>query len=144
MRPFLICIVLCVFHSTAEAHHQAPPGLGTVAASDTVYLVHVQSVDESSKFGVPLITFSVAEVLRGPAASRLVLNAELELDFKPNTNWIIYRIPWGSKDWIGWALEGDREWIPLSTDPANHNWLSGYHFSVDQVREYLRTHPAKT
>jgi hypothetical protein len=138
MKNHLILACLTASVSCAGAHLQAPPDLRTIAASDTVYLVHVVSVDKFTNF-------SVTEVLRGKPASQLVLNAHplsaFDVDIVPNTDWILYRNAGGVKGCVGFIMEGDCEWVPVSANPANHDRLSGYRFSVSQIRDYLRDHP---
>jgi hypothetical protein len=137
MKKFLIGIGLLFSVAVANAHIQVAPDLTTIAKSDSVYVTRVTASVNGR------ISFSVNEVLRGAARSSLVLQPYLGGDsFLKNSNWILFRHAGGFKDCVGWAMKGDCEWLPVSATRGAGTAVSGYRFSVDQIRNYLRQHPA--
>jgi len=136
-RLLFVALALFAFIRLADAHAFAPPGVASVAASDAVYLVRVASVKDGK------VTFSITEVLRGKPQDSLSLTPYTG-GFEVNSEWILVHHVGGFKDCVGWALKGDCEWLPVRItrdgDKATAQWLG----PLDQVREYLRQHPAKS
>jgi hypothetical protein len=137
-----LCLFFFALTRFADAHPQSIPTLDYVAGSDAVYLVKVSSAQvHQDGAHIGNITFSVTEVMRGQSRPSLTLTAYEDYDFKENTEWIIFHHPGGFKDCVGWAMEGDCEWLPLRItrdgDKVTAQWVG----PLDQVREYLRQHP---
>jgi hypothetical protein len=143
-KALLVLVVFLTFIRFASAHPWAPPDLGYVAGSDSVYLVKVISSASGPDSVHPAkITLAVTEVLRGPLQSKFMLAAYEDYDFKKDTEWIIFHNPSGFKDCVGWAMEGDCEWLPIPVtrdgDKVTAKWVG----PLDTVKEYLRQHPYK-
>jgi hypothetical protein len=128
-----------------EAHTFIPPTLDTVAASDTVYLAHIDAIELHNKGGAPAdkVIYSIIEVLRGAPRSKMDLTEYPGSDFKVGTNWILYRYSAGSKDCVGRSMEGDCEWLPIfvtgQDGQANGQWVG----PIDNLKAYLQQHPYK-
>jgi hypothetical protein len=135
MRTFVLVIAFLSLVRIASAHLQAAPDLGTIATSDEVYLVHAGEVSGSHR------AFLVDEVLRGPQRTSLSLEPYPGGDtFTAGSAWIIFRHKGGFPNHVGWAMKGDCEWLPVSAKPGIGTRVSRYHYSVDEIRAYLKTH----
>jgi hypothetical protein len=139
MKLLLICVGLLFSITVASAHEQEAPDLATIAGSDSVYLVKVTTSVNGRT------SFSVDDVLRGPSRPSLTLQPYLGGDtFPKDSKWILFRHAGGFKDCVGWAIKGDCEWLPVSATKGVGTAVSGYRFSVDQIRNYLHQHPASS
>ena len=130
---------------SAAAHDFAPPTLQYVAASDSVYLVKAVSIAPGpDSVHLAKVTFVVIEVLKGPKQSKFELEQFESDPDKKGSEWIIIHNPTGFKDCVGWAMEGNCEWLPIAItrngDSVTAQWLG----PLNKVREYLHQHPKKT
>jgi hypothetical protein len=143
MKVLLFCIAVLGLAQSVSAHTQSPPDLATIAHSDTIYLVEVDSITATQGDVAESITVSVLETLRGKPVLSMTLEPYGVRDFTTTgTKWILFRHPGGGfKDCVGWATKGDCDWIPISVTPNLGIGCARYRFSVDQIRNYLNQHP---
>ncbi len=135
----LIGLILVSASGVADAHAFSAPTLATVAGSDAIYVIKVTSHESGPWLGS--ISVLVTETLRGDSAKTLTLSEYSELPV--NTEWLIFHHPNGFKGVVGWAIAGDCEWLPISLTRKDDKLVAEWIGPMDQVRDYLRTHPLK-
>jgi hypothetical protein len=139
MRALLFGLAFLSLGQFALAHLQGAPDLGTIAKSDAVYLVIAGSSSGAHTL------FRVDEILRGSQRASLNLQPYPGGDsFFAGSSWIIFRHSGGFPDCVGWAMKGDCEWLPVSATPGIGTSVSVYRYSVKQIKDYLKSHPANS
>jgi hypothetical protein len=143
-RTALLALWLFGAMQFCEGHPFAPPTLAYVANSDSVYFVRTESSEAGPDSVHPAkVKFSITEVLRGQTQPPLTLLAYEWNPFKTGTEWIIFHNTSGFKNCVGWAMEGDCEWLPIQVtrkgDHLDAEWLG----PMDGVVKYLHDHPVK-
>jgi hypothetical protein len=143
-RVSLVLTTLLALMGSAGAHPFAPPTLDYVAKSDVVYLVRAgSSVPGPDSVHPAKVVFSITEVLRGNDHAPLVLSAYEWNPYPKDSEWIIFHNSSGFKDCIGWAMEGDCEWLPIKVTRDGGKESAEWVGPLDGVRQYLHDHPAK-
>jgi hypothetical protein len=157
MRKILFCLLFPFLSGFALAHPVSIRSLDMVGRSDAVYLARVISVKEHRDGASDnQITFSITKTLRGPtltlrqfspmvggvSATFLVLTGYEDFNPKVNSEWMLLHNPSGFKACVGWAMEGDCEWLPLTVG-RDGDKITTEVGPIDKVSDYLEDHPYK-
>jgi hypothetical protein len=143
MKKILFLFSLWLMVGFALAHPVSIRSLNMVGSSDAVYLVRVTSVKDHRDGAYDnRINFSTTHVLRGPSKPLFALTGYEDFNPKVGSEWILLHNPSGFKACVGWAMEGDCEWLPLTVSHQGNETVTEVG-SLTKVSDYLASHPYK-
>jgi hypothetical protein len=139
MRFFIGCLLFLALSRLVPASIDGP-ATSYFAYADTIYLVHVISVEKD------LATFSITEDLRGKPLKILTLKTEFPAAFTPNTDWLLVSCsPWREVprgDVVGDFFKGTVGWrfapVVQATDKNDSTALT-----PDNIRLLVKQNPEK-
>jgi hypothetical protein len=142
MKIVFFFLALLVPVHLAEAHKFYQPTLDRVAASDAVYLVKAQGTFVTED-DVHKHAFTVTEVLRGQPQTIMILIGSPGVTYSNGSEWVIFHHGGRSKNWIGWSMLGDYEWLPMKVTRNGNEVTVQWIGPLDTLRAYLLQHPMK-